>query len=238
MCILMVKQWLRKAYGVRWLYRTRTESQGRMIGPRVQLPQEKQAAITVATRYGGKRCQLLRSRRVSAGIPLADYLPSRMGKPYPHWSVTIGFPSLTKNNISRLKLLLNCSGLEADVCRFRSLTSMSNVCKLCKSGPEDAQHVISYCSVLAPARDAFDLPPPLASVSASDPVQFSALILGTDGINDVCVQHACIEFIHHLQSAREQLLQSLPTSSTSAQTYGYSPSVVVTKKEKKKRTPF
>ena len=141
-------------------------------------------------------------------IPLANYLPSRMGKPYPHWSVTIGFPSLTKKNISRLKLLLNCSGLEADVCRFRSLTSTSNVYKLCKSGPEDAKHVISHCSVLAPARDAFDLPPPLASARASDPVQFAALVLGTDWINDVCVQHACIDFVHHLLSAREQLLQS------------------------------
>ena len=113
-------------------------------------------------------------------IPLANYRPSRMGKSYPHWSVTIGFPSLTKTNILRLKLLLNCFGLEANVCRFRSLTSTSNVCKLCKSGPEDVQHVISYCSVLAPACDAFDLSPPLASVHASDPVQFTALILGID----------------------------------------------------------
>ena len=35
-------------------------------------------------------------------IPLADYLPSTVGKPYPYWSVTIGFSSLTKKNISRL----------------------------------------------------------------------------------------------------------------------------------------
>ena len=49
-------------------------------------------------------------------IPLANYLPSRMGKPYPHWSVTIEFPSPAKKNILRLKLLLNCFGLEADIC--------------------------------------------------------------------------------------------------------------------------
>ena len=46
----------------------------------------------------------------------------------------------------------------------------------------------------------------------------AALVLGTDWINDICVQHACIDFIHYLLSVREQLLQSLPTSSTSAQT--------------------
>ena len=38
-------------------------------------------------------------------IPLSSYLLSRMGKPYPNRSVTLGFPRLTKKNVSKLKTL-------------------------------------------------------------------------------------------------------------------------------------
>ena len=88
------------------------------------------------------------------------------------------------------KLLLNCFGLEADVCHFRSITL--NLCKFCKSGQEDAPHVMAHCPVFVPACDAFDLPPLLASARVFDPVKFTALtvILGTDWINDVSIQHA------------------------------------------------
>ena len=145
-----------------------------------------------------------------AHLPLSDYPPSRLGKPYPHWLVTLGFPNISRKNISRMRVLFNCGGLESDICRFRpsspSPSPPSAICKLCNLAPEDAFHFIAQCPALSPARDAFDLPTPLASARDSDPAHFSALILGTEWFDDTAVQHACTEYIHHLLSARSLLL--------------------------------
>ena len=141
-------------------------------------------------------------------LPISNYLPARLGKPYPHWQVTLGFPNISTKNISRMRLLCNCGGLESDYCRFRppSLSPSPVTCKLCNSAPEDAFHLIAMCHALSPARDAFDLPSPLSSARDSDPVRFAALILGSEWLEDTAVQHASIEFIHHLLSARALLL--------------------------------
>ena len=143
-------------------------------------------------------------------LPLSDYPPSRLGKPYPHWLVTLGFPNISRENISRMRVLFNCGGLESDICRFRpsspSPSPPSAICKLCNLAPEDAFHFIAQCPALSPAHDAFDLPTPLASARDSDPAHFPALILGTEWFDDTAVQHACTEYIHHLLSARSLLL--------------------------------
>ena len=111
-------------------------------------------------------------------LPISNYLPARLGKPYPHWQVTLGFPNISTKNISRMRLLFNCGGLESDSCRFRppSLSPSSVTCKLCNSAPENAFHLIAMCHALSPARDAFDLPSPLSSARDSDPVRFAAWI--------------------------------------------------------------
>ena len=54
----------------------------------------------------------------------------------------------------------------------------------CNLAPEDAFHFIAQCPALSPARDAFDLPTPLASARDSDPAHFSALILGTEWFDE------------------------------------------------------
>ena len=139
-------------------------------------------------------------------LPLSSYLPPRLGKPYPHWQVTLGFPLLSRENISRMKLLLNCYGLASDVCRFQTISSSTDLCPLCNSATEDAFHLFANCPALAPARGEFALPHPLASERVSDPARFVSLILGTEWLDDTPVQHACIEFLHHILSARTRLL--------------------------------
>ena len=141
-------------------------------------------------------------------LPLSNYLPACLRKPYPHWQVTLGFPSISKKNISRMCLMLNCGGHESDSCRFRppSLSPFSVTCKLRNSAPEDASHLIAICHALSPARNVFDLPSPLSSAHDSNPVHFAALILGSEWLDDTAVQQASIEFIHHLLSARTLLL--------------------------------
>ena len=62
------------------------------------------------------------------------------------------------------------------------------------------------CLALTPARGEFVLPQPLASVRVSGPARFVSLNLGTEWLDDTPVQHACIEFLHHILSARIQLL--------------------------------
>ena len=66
-------------------------------------------------------------------LPLSEYLLT-LGKPIPHWSVTIGLPKLTRLNNFRIRLLVGCDGLEADACRFRARKYLgatgSAICRL------------------------------------------------------------------------------------------------------------
>ena len=68
-------------------------------------------------------------------LPLSSFLPSRLGKPYPHWRVTLGFPMLSRKNISMMKLLLNCNGLAFGVCRFQTISSVPFVTQQLRTPP-------------------------------------------------------------------------------------------------------
>ena len=46
----------------------------------------------------------------------------------------------------RIRLVLNCAGLESETSRFRNATS-DGTCKLCGSSPESALHFVSLPSV-------------------------------------------------------------------------------------------
>ena len=66
-------------------------------------------------------------------LPVSD-CPFTLGKPLPHWSVTCGFPALTRMNNFRIRLLVGCDGLEADASRFRfrSRSGAPVNCAVCK----------------------------------------------------------------------------------------------------------
>ena len=87
--------------------------------------------------------------------PLGDCaLP--IGRPAPHWTITLHDTYATHKSNFRIHLLTGCDGLEADASRFRSRNNHSQpnnpICKLCQSEPEDHFHFIAKCPALSPFR--------------------------------------------------------------------------------------
>ena len=144
-------------------------------------------------------------------LPLSEYLLT-LGKPIPHWSVTIGLPKLTRLNNLRIRLLVGCDGLEADACRFRARKYLgatgSAICRLCGLEPEDPAHFIARCTSLSLPRASLlqDTIPSLAPLCSSDPVRFVRVILGVDWIADVELQRSIIHFLDSLRQYRNKLL--------------------------------
>ena len=83
-------------------------------------------------------------------IPLSQCMEVKLGRTIPHLFACRGFSRVTKRNITRIRLLVNCHGLESDTCRFRHSVS-DPTCRLCHSGPEDIEHFISHCPALSSA---------------------------------------------------------------------------------------
>ena len=77
---------------------------------------------------------------------------TKIGRPLPHWSVTIGDVQRTRATNFRIRLLVGCDGLEKDAARFRSRSNGTSPadpsCKLCGDPTEDASHFISCCLAL------------------------------------------------------------------------------------------
>ena len=105
----------------------------------------------------------------------------------PHWRVTLGDPTLTRQNNFRIRLLV---GLEHDASRFRYRNTgaprADASCKLCGHSKEDAVHFVATCHLLEDARSAAlaEAPPPLSDLlpcRADDPTKFTELMLGTCG---------------------------------------------------------
>ena len=144
-------------------------------------------------------------------LPLSEYLLT-LGKPIPHWSVTIGLPKLTRLNNLRIRLLVGCDCLEADACRFRARKYLgatgSAICRLCGLEPEDPAHFIARCTSLSLPRASLlqDTIPSLAPLCSSDPVRFVRVILGVDWIADVELQRSIIYFLDSLRQYRNKLL--------------------------------
>ena len=118
-----------------------------------------------------------------AHLPVAKCDSLRLGKPLPHLSVTLGLPSLTRLNNYRIRLLVNCHGLESDISRFRNSDGTST-CRLCGTEPEDSAHFLLRCSALSPFRNLSHFPPNIQSMFHSDPISFLEVILGTHWINN------------------------------------------------------
>ena len=149
-------------------------------------------------------------------LPLAQCSTLKLGRPIPHILICRGSPRTTKWNNTRIRLLVNCYGLEAEVSRFRSSSPADSSCKFCGTGyTEDLVHFISLCPALSSARDSSAQSlGVIASLLATDPVKFAEYILGVDWIDDPVQQREIIELIYYLHRARMVSLattQLLPT---------------------------
>ena len=143
--------------------------------------------------------------------PLSDCaLP--IGRPAPHWTVTLQDIHATRKNNFRIRLLVGCDGLEADASRFRWRKDHSqpnnSTCKLCHSEPEDPFHFIAKCPALSPVRSRLlsatpeTVKPHLPDLEA-DPLRFTEVVLGLEWIKDTPTQTFIIDF---LNSARNSLI--------------------------------
>ena len=143
-----------------------------------------------------------------------DYFVSecevKIGRPLPHWSITIGDIQWTRANNFRIHLLVGCDSLEKDV-RFRSringISSGDPSCKLCGDPTEDATHFISRCSALERERvRLISSAPTSIQVQLPDhvmqPREFADVILGTNWIPDRETQLFCVDFLAILKSFR------------------------------------
>jgi hypothetical protein len=65
-----------------------------------------------------------------------------LGKPAPHWALTLTNTKKTRNNSFHIRLLTGCDGLEADASRFRQRRNKRSPndpsCKLCEAPLEDS----------------------------------------------------------------------------------------------------
>ena len=98
-----------------------------------------------------KRCWKQAMKRILWAAQLADFLVScshlplaqcsvlHRSKPIPHLLICRGFPKTTKRNNTRIRLLVNCHGLETDTCRFHT-GPQDDTCRLCRTAREDALH--------------------------------------------------------------------------------------------------
>ena len=104
----------------------------------------------------------------------------------------------------RMRLLVRCYGLEAEVSRFRHSQSPSGTCKLCATAAsdgtatsevEDTVHFISSCPTLSPVRNC-SLPSlgAAASLLVQDPIKFTDVVLGVEWIDDPDLQREFVDF--------------------------------------------
>ncbi len=86
-------------------------------------------------------------------IPISKCRPKSItnGHIFPHWMVSKGDRQMLQRSNFRVRLLVNCDGLEADVARFRG--NISPLWKLCSTGPENAYHFSIVCPALQDIRD-------------------------------------------------------------------------------------
>ena len=147
-------------------------------------------------------------------IPLADCSSLSLGKVLPHLLVCRGLPRLSRQNNIRIRLLLNCAGLESETSNFRNATS-DDTCKLCGStSAETAPHFTAQCPALSSVRNSLS-PRSLIPLLASDSQLFVDYVLGTMWVDDPLFQQEVIVLLHHLYTARLDQLSaaasSLPT---------------------------
>ena len=92
---------------------------------------------------------------------------TKIGRPLPHWSVTIGDVQRTRATNFRIRLLVGCDGLEKDVARFRSRSNGTSPadpsCKLCGDLPRMLPTLSPVSWLLKEKESASSAPPQLLS---------------------------------------------------------------------------
>ena len=119
-----------------------------------------------------------------------------LGKPAPHWALTLMNTKKTHSNNFHIRLLAGCDSLETDASRFRQRQNGRSPndpsCKLCEALLEDSLHV----------KEA--LPDP-----ACNPDRFFNLIFGVEWLSDTDAQLYFVNFLNNLKSHRNSLLIDL-----------------------------
>ena len=76
-----------------------------------------------------------------------------LGRPSPHWSITLNSRKSTIKTKFRIKMLVGCDCLEVDASSFHHRQSNSTpgdlICKLSFSEPEDPAHFVLHCPTFA-----------------------------------------------------------------------------------------
>ena len=124
----------------------------------------------------------------------ASYCIFTVRKPFPHWSIARGLPTLTWIHNFRIRLLVGCDGLEAHACRFRYRSCSSSrastngaTCRLCRLEVEDALHFLARCPALdSCGRSLLNTIPSspfnMLRIWVTDPTRFANLILGVEWV--------------------------------------------------------
>ena len=81
-------------------------------------------------------------------LPLAQCSTIKLGRPLPHLSICKGFLRTTRHSNIRIRLLVNCCGLEAESSRFRNSLSDGS-CKLCNTGSTEDAHFLLPRSIIS-----------------------------------------------------------------------------------------
>ena len=127
---------------------------------------------------------------------------------------------LTSVSNFRIRLLVGCHGLESDAARFRvrsrNVETGIATCKLCSTGPEDANHFIALCTALESRRNEL-ICSSRTSVRSTLPCHlesFADIILGVKYIEDCELQSFCLFFISSLRQLRSDLITALYSPSS------------------------
>ncbi len=129
-----------------------------------------------------KKSFILSTNEQCGSLPISKCAPKSItnGHIFPHWMVTKGDRQMLQRSNFRVRLLVNCDGLEADAARFRGNTSP--LCKLCNNAPENTYHFTIVCPALQDTRDQLLLPlaPDIIASLISSPTLLFDFLLGTN----------------------------------------------------------
>ncbi len=140
-------------------------------------------------------------------IPISKCAPKSItnGRIFPHWMVSKGDRQMLQRSNFRVRLLVNCDGLEADAARFRG--NISPLCKLCRTEPKSAYHFAIVCPALQDIRDQqLPLAPGTIALLIPSPILFFDFLLGTTWIEDIRAQKFAVDYLHKLRLERAQLI--------------------------------
>ena len=159
-----------------------------------------------ATLYLEVSSELLTSTKhsLSNAKHLADNI---MGRPIRVLTCTRGNVSLARLSNFRIRLLLNCPGLNKDTSVFHAAPgkSRSPICPLCHVADEDDVHFLLTCPALQHIRDRW-FATLLPLIDSSNPSALRSHILGVSWSDTPALQSGILHFLSELRSARSAIL--------------------------------